>query len=245
MGLIKNISDKRETKPNTKIRNEEKLVKIALTKNNNVKAAYKAISKIKSQENLELIACIRLGRMPILKNGNYSDRFDTNIFLDNPDIARTAIMKITDISILKDLARYCPPLLKSFMSDRLSEDPETCADMALEEYSHGTNGCCAFANKVSRPDLVKKIFCKTSHGSVAKIAADKMSDKELMDTLLSDARSLASRNISGGKYDACHIAKYIVDRLNRLEDLHKLAELAADEKLRGLAQARLNSLQNK
>ena len=100
-------------------------------------------------------------------------------------------------------------------------------------------------NRSCNGDLVKKIFCSTSHGSVAEIAADKMTNKELMDTLLSDARLLASRNISGGKYDACHITKYILDRLCRLEDLQKLAESAANEKLRDLAQSRLSLLQEK
>lgn len=135
--------------------------------------------------------------------------------------------------------------MKSFMSEILSMDPEACADMALEEFSHGTSGCCAFAQEANRPDLVRKIFCNTSHGSMAKIAADKMSDSELMETLLSDARSLASRNISGGRYDACHITEYLLDRLSRQEDLRKLAGSAANEKLRDLAKSRLDSLQGK
>lgn len=95
MGFIKNITNKRKTKPNKKIRNEEKFVKIALTENKNLKAAFRAVSQIESQENLELIARIRMGKKP--RDGNYYDRFGTNIFFDNLDIAKTSIMATTTL----------------------------------------------------------------------------------------------------------------------------------------------------
>lgn len=239
MGFLENLLNKRKIKSVMKITDQETLTKIALTENKNMEIVSQAISQITDQERLFLIACVRMN-----KSGDYapsvlSERFGESCTYvsENLDVAGRAIQSIDDYAILKKLAQRIHPRLQDYISDKLSDYPDECATNAIDmACRHGTSGRCAFASKVTRPDLVRKIFCIASDGDVVKIAADKMSNEELMDVLLTDAKYLASRNISSGKYEACNISRYILDRLSA-QDITRLAQSAASEKMRKLAQA--------